>query len=146
MASVRKERHITAPPQQAWAALRDWGAPHVRLVPGFVVDTHLDGEDRIVTFFTGTVAREVLVDLDEEARRLVWSIVGGAYTHHNGAAQVLDAEDGGTVFLWTADLLPNELAERTAALMETGIDVVKQTLEASARSASLSPSQRTAAA
>jgi len=139
MASIRKERHIAAPPQQAWAALRDWAAPHECLVPGFVVDTHLDGEDRIVTFFTGTVAREVLVDLDEEARRLVWSIVGGPYTHHNGAAQVIDAEDGGTLFVWTADLLPNELAERTAALMEQGIDVVKQTLEAGARSPSPSP-------
>jgi hypothetical protein len=144
MASIRKERHIAAPPEQAWAALRDWGAPHVRLVPGFVVDAHLDGDDRIVTFFTGTVAREVLVDLNDEARRLVWSVVDGPYTHHNGAAQVLDAGDGRTVFIWTADLLPDELAERTAALMEQGIDVVKQTLEASAQPTS--PSQRTAAA
>jgi hypothetical protein len=146
MASIRKERHIAAPPQLAWAALRDWGVPHVRLVPGFVVDAHLDGEDRIVTFFTGTVAREVLVDLDDEARRLVWSVVDGPYTHHNGAAQVLAAADGGTVFIWTADLLPNELAERTAALMERGVDVVKQTLETGAQSGSASPSQRTAAA
>jgi hypothetical protein len=106
----------------------------------------LDGEDRIVTFFTGTVAREVLVDLDDEARRLVWSVVDGPYTHHNGAAQVLEAADGGAVFIWTADLLPNELAERTAALMEQGIDVVKRTLEASAEPGASSPSHRTAAA
>jgi hypothetical protein len=31
--------------------------------------------------------------------------------------------------VWIADLLPNELAERTDELMEQGIEVVKKTLE-----------------
>jgi hypothetical protein len=58
------------------------GALHERLVPGFAVDTRLDGDDRIVTFANGTVLREILVDLDDEACRLVWSVVDGPYTHH----------------------------------------------------------------
>ena len=98
-------------------------------MPGFVVDSELDGEDRIVTFFNGAVAREVLIDLDEDGRRLVWSVVDGPYTHHNGAAQVLADGDGGTLFVWTADLLPNEAAEATDAMMERGVETVKQTLE-----------------
>ena len=88
MASIRKEILIDASPDEVWAAVRDWGALHTRLVPGFATDTRLDGEDRIVTFFNGSVVREVLVDLDDEARRLAWSIVGGPYTHHNASAQV----------------------------------------------------------
>ncbi len=75
-------------PEDVWAAVRDWGALHERLVPGFVVDTRLDGEDRIVTFANGTVLRELLVDLDDEARRLVWSVIDGPYAHHNASAQV----------------------------------------------------------
>ncbi|HTA13762.1 MAG TPA: SRPBCC family protein, partial [Solirubrobacteraceae bacterium] len=71
MASIRKEITIDASPEEVWAAVRDWGALHERLVPGFVVDTRLDGDDRIVTFFDGTVLREALVDLDDDARRLV---------------------------------------------------------------------------
>ena len=47
MASVRKEILIDADPDHVWDALRDWGELHVRLVPGFAVDTRLDGEDRI---------------------------------------------------------------------------------------------------
>jgi Polyketide cyclase / dehydrase and lipid transport len=129
MASIRKERLIDAPAEDVWAALRDWGAIHERLVPGFVVDARLDGDDRIVTFFNGAVARELLVDLDDEARRLAWSVVEGPYTHHNGAAQVLVEGEGRTRFVWTADLLPNELAEITDELMERGIEVVKKTLE-----------------
>jgi hypothetical protein len=102
MASIRKEILIDALPEDVWDALRDWGAIHRRLVPGFVVDARLDGEDRIVTFFNGFEAREVLVDLDDEARRLVWSLVEGPYTHHNGVAQVFDEGEGRSRFVWTA--------------------------------------------
>ncbi len=130
MASIHKERTIEAAPEAVWEALRDWGALHERLVPGFAVDTQLDGDDRIVTFFNGAVARERLVDLDEEARRLVWSIVDGPYSHHNGAAQAIANDDGTTRFVWVADLLPNELAEITEGLMERGIETVKKTLQA----------------
>ena len=131
MASIHKEISIDAPPGAVWDALRDWGAVHERLVPGFVVDTRLDGEDRIVTFFNGAVVRELLVDLDEEARRLAWSVREGPYSHHNGVAQVFDAEDGGTRFVWTADLLPNEAAAPTSEMMQQGIETVKRTLESS---------------
>lgn len=129
MACIRKEILIDADPEDVWAAVRDWGALHERVVPGFAVDTRLDGEDRIVTFFNGAVVRERLVDLDDQARRLVWSIVEGAYTHHNGSAQVLREGEHATRFVWIADLLPNELAAGTGELMERGTSVVKETLE-----------------
>jgi uncharacterized protein YndB with AHSA1/START domain len=130
MASISKERTIEADPDEVWSALRDWGALHERLVPGFALDTRLEDGDRIVTFFNGAVARERLVSLSDQDRRLVWSIVDGPYTHHNGVAQVFDNGDGTTRFLWIADLLPNELAELTGELMERGIDTVKSTLAA----------------
>jgi hypothetical protein len=135
VATIRKERTIAVSPEEAWSVLSDWGAPHERLVPGFVVATELDGEDRLVTFFNGAVARERLIAQDEDERRLVWSIVDGPYAHHNGAAQVLAGEDGTSRFVWIADVLPNELAEITGELMERGIETVKQSLEASAEDA-----------
>jgi carbon monoxide dehydrogenase subunit G len=132
MACIRKQILIDARPEDVWVAVRDWGALHERLVPGFATDTRLDGEDRIVTFFNGAVVREVLVDLDDEARRLAWSITGGPYTHHNASAQVFSEGENGTRFVWTADLLPNELATTTGEMMEQGTNVVKKTLEAQA--------------
>jgi Polyketide cyclase / dehydrase and lipid transport len=132
MAHIRKQVLIDARPEDVWAAVRDWGALHVRLVPGFVVDTRLEGEDRIVTFADGTVLREVLVDLDDDARRLAWSVVDGPYTHHNGCAQVFSEGDDHARFVWTADLLPNDLAARTDAAMEQGTNLVKKTLEGGA--------------
>ncbi|HVC08139.1 MAG TPA: SRPBCC family protein [Solirubrobacterales bacterium] len=130
MASIREEIQIDASPQDVWAAVRDWGALHERLVPGFVVDTRLDGDDRIVTFANGTVMRELLVDLDDEARRLVWSVIDGPYTHHNASAQVFSDGKDGARFVWIADLLPDELVGPTEAAMEQGTGVVKKTLEA----------------
>ena len=129
MASIRTEITIDAPPEAAWDALRDWGAVHERLAPGFVTETRLDGDDRIVTFVNGTVARERLVDLDDEARRLVWSVADGPFTHHNASAQVFADEEHGTRFVWIADLLPNELATRIAPLMEQGMRSIKEALE-----------------
>jgi hypothetical protein len=129
MASIRREVRIDVAPDDAWAALRAYGELHQRLVPGFVVDARLDGRDRIVTFFNGAVLRERLVDLDDDARRLVWSVVDGPYSHHNGSAQVFASGGGGTVLVWIADLLPDDAAERTAALMERGLSTAKQTLE-----------------
>jgi uncharacterized protein YndB with AHSA1/START domain len=132
MASIRKEVLIDASPEDVWAAVRDWGALHERLAPGFVIDTRLDGEDRMVTFANGTVLRERLIDLDHETRRLVWSIVDGPYTHHNASAQVFGEGERGARFVWTADLLPNELAGPTGEAMGRGTNVIKQTLEAQA--------------
>jgi Polyketide cyclase / dehydrase and lipid transport len=130
MASIHKQITIDAAPEAAWDALRDFGALHERLAAGFATGTQLDGRDRIVTFFNGTVLRERLVDRDDDARRLAWSIVDGPYTHHNGVAQVSAAADGGTLFTWTADLLPDEAAPRTAEMMDFGLEAIKRTLEA----------------
>jgi carbon monoxide dehydrogenase subunit G len=134
MASIRKEISIDAWPDDVWAALRDFGALHRRLMPGFVADTRLDGEDvRVVTFFNGVVVREVLVGHDDEARRLAYSVLDGPLgsTHYNGSAQVL-AEGGGTRFVWIVDVLPHDVAGPVSELMEQGIGVVKRTLESSA--------------
>ena len=133
MASIRKEIHIDAPPEKVWNALRDVGALHTRLVPGFITDTRLEGNSRVVTFGDGQTAREDIVSVDEDRRRVAWAIVGQQFHHYSGAARV--EEDGpGSRFIWTADLLPDEFAGNVEEMMSAGIAVVKQTLENAAGS------------
>jgi Polyketide cyclase / dehydrase and lipid transport len=132
MASVRVQAVIDCSPEHAWDALRDFGALHTRLARGFVTDVQLDGDDRVVTFAVGTTLREVLIDRDDEARRLAWSIVDGPYAHHNGVAQVFAEPDGRSLFVWVTDLLPDELEARTAEMMAAGIAAITRTLESSA--------------
>lgn len=131
MASIRREIRISAPPDHVWAALRDWGAVHTRLAPGFVVDARLEGDDRVVTFFNGATVKELFVALDEDDRRLVWAVHDNplGLRHYNSSAQVIAADDGGTRFVWTADFLPHELAEQQAEAMERGLDAIRTALE-----------------
>ena len=133
MASIHKEIRIDARPEDVWDAIRDVGAIHRRLAPGFVVDTKLEGDARIVTFGNGMVVRELIVDMDDAARRLVWSVVGGPMTHHNASLQVFADGDGRSRVVWIADLLPNDLGPTIAAMIEQGMGVMRQTLERAAR-------------
>ena len=137
MASIHREVVIDARPEAAWDALRDVGAIHQRLAPGFVTDVRLEEGARVVTFGNGLVARELIVTVDDQARRLVWSVVGGQMTHHNASAQVLAEGGNRSRFVWIADLLPNELAPTIAAMIDQGLVVIKQTLERTARSGSV---------
>ncbi len=133
MASIYREIRIDADADAVWDALRDVGAIHRRLAPGFVTDVRLEEGARVVTFGNGIVARELIVDVDEQARRLVWAVVGGRMTHHNASAQVFPDGEGRSRFVWMADLLPHELAPSIAAMMDQGLAVIKRTLEATAR-------------
>ena len=128
MASIHKDILIDASPDQVWDALRDFGALHTRLVPGFVLDTRLDGDARIVTFSNGTVAREVLVDCDDAKRRLVYAIVSERLKQHSASVQVFADGDGRCRVAWIADVLPNEIAPYMDAQMDQGALAMQQSL------------------
>ncbi|HEY8251130.1 MAG TPA: SRPBCC family protein [Burkholderiales bacterium] len=80
MASIRREFLIDARPTDVWEAVRDIGALHTRLVPGFVTACRLEPGAR-------------------------------------------------TRAVWTADLLPDEMAKPIAAMIDQGCAVTKKTLE-----------------
>jgi len=130
MGTIHREIIVDADPDAVWDALRDFGAVHERLVPGFVTAARLDGRDRIVTFFNGAVARELLVTLDDEARRLVWSVAESpmGMVHHNAATQVFPAGGGRTRFVWVTDVLPDEAVPRIAELMDRALPAIARTL------------------
>ena len=129
MASIHREILIHAAPDAVWDALRDVGAVHTRLARGFVTDVQMEEGARVVTFANGMKARELIVDVDDERRRVAWSVVGGRMTHHNASAQVF-ADGAGSRFVWIADLLPHELKPAIAAMIEQGLAAIKRTLEA----------------
>jgi hypothetical protein len=114
---------------QVWDALRDIGALHTRLVPGFVVNTTLEPGERIVTFGNGMVVREPIVDVDDKAMRLVWAAITDSLTHYNAAVQVFAKEGNQTRVVWIADLLPNEAASSVELMMDEGMAVMKATLD-----------------
>ena len=134
MGSIRRQIVTSANPDAVWDAIRDIGALHTRLVPGFVIDTKLEPGARVVTFGNGMVVKEPIVDIDDAQRRLVWGAIGGPLTHYNGAVQVFAEGRGESRVVWTADFLPNEASGQLGAMIEQGMAVMKKTLDQSARS------------
>jgi hypothetical protein len=132
MASICQKIHVTASPKAAWDAIRDIGALHHRLVPGFVVDTKLEPGARIVTFGNGMVVKELIIDLDDAARRLAWSARSERLSHHNASVQVFAAAEGSTI-VWTCDLLPDDMRGAIEAMMTQGMAAMQRTLDAPAR-------------
>jgi carbon monoxide dehydrogenase subunit G len=128
MASIHKDIPIDAHPDEVWAAVRDFGAVHKRLAPGFVLDAHLEGDVRVVTFANSTVARELLVDLDEARRRLVYAVISERVKQHSASVQVLPDGDR-TRLIWIVDLLPNEIAPYIEAQMDHAALAMQKALD-----------------
>ena len=131
MASIRLEMALRADPAEVWDAVRDVGAIHTRFAPDFVTNVTLEGDARIVTFANGMTAKELIVDVDDAARRLVWSVVEGRPTHHNGSIQVFP-EGESCRLVWIADILPHDLAKPIGTMMQQGMEAMKRKLEADA--------------
>lgn len=137
MASVLKDVIVDAPASHCWAALRDFGALHERLAKGFITNTTMVGErEREVTFANGAVARELLVGVDEGSMRLAYTVVAGPLqsSHHNASAQIVPVGADRCRFVWITDVLPDDLGGRMSAVMDAGVQAMKATLEATARS------------
>ena len=132
MASLHRDIPLDAHPDDVWSAVRDFGALHTRLVPGFVLDSRLDGDARIVTFANGMVARELLVDCDETRRRLVYAVVNERVKQHSASVQVTPEADGRSRLTWIVDVLPHEIVPYMNAQMDQAALAMQKKLGRSA--------------
>lgn len=129
--SMTREVLTTASPDAVWDAVRDIGALHTRLVPGFVVNTELVPGGRRVTFASGRTVEEPIVSCCDSLRRLVWTVraEGFPFTHYNGCVQVHARAAGGSRVEWTADFLPDSAATILDGLMNAGATAMAQALK-----------------
>lgn len=128
MATIHREIQIDARPADGWAAVRDVGNVHTRLVPGLVTNVVLEDGARMVTFAGGFTVRELIVTVDDDARRFAYASTGGRAMHHNASLQVFDGVNGGTRLVWITDCLPDEAAAPIGALVEQGATIMQATL------------------
>lgn len=133
MATIHIERIIAAPADFVWDRLRDFGALHTRTAPGFILDTVVDDDVRTVTFDGGLVLRERLIAIDDEHRRIVYSILAGMFEHHSASNAVVPEGEDRCRFIWIVDFLPEDPRERITAMMNAGADAIKAALEKAAK-------------
>ena len=132
MASIVREARIAAPAARRWDALRAFDALPERLARGFVTRLVMTGDrERTITFFTGAVATERLIGVDEPSMRLAYTVTDGPLpaAHYNASAQVIPVDAETCRFVWAIDVLPDELGPRVAELMDYGLKAMTATLE-----------------
>ena len=128
MTMIRRTFTVTASPDEVWEVLRDIGAVHTRLAPGFVTDTVVVAPDkRRVTFANGAIVTEQIVSIDDDDRRLAYTILERASEHHHASFEVLPAEEGATV-VWTTDVMRGPIAETFRATMVAAVPVITSAL------------------
>ncbi|MGP3969801.1 SRPBCC family protein [Streptomyces sp. 6N223] len=132
MASVSKETTIMSTADAVWEVIGDFETGPSRMAPGHVVGTRVDSDARVVTFADGTVARERFVSRDDDARRIVYTVVGDTLRpdHNNASMQVVADGKDHCRLTWIHDVLPDDLAVPLEAAMSQGMEIIKRTLEA----------------
>ena len=131
MASISREVVIESSAATVWEVIGDFAGGPSRMAPGFVVDTRVEDDCRVVTFADGTVARERRVGVDHDTRRIVYAVVGGSVVpdHDNASMRVEADGERRCRLVWVRDVLPDELAAPMAEAMSRGIEVVRATLD-----------------
>lgn len=129
MTMIRRTFAVSTSADEVWDVFRDIGAVHTRLAPGFVIDTEVLAPDkRRVTFANGAIVTEQIVSLDDEHRRLAYTILERAAEHHHASFEVLPRDDGALV-VWTTDVLRGPVAETFRATMVAAVPVIATSLE-----------------
>jgi hypothetical protein len=68
---------------------------------------------------------------DETARRIVYSLIGDTVRpeHDNAVMQIVAVGAGRCQFVWSRDVLPDDLATPLRAAMEQAAPIIKRTVE-----------------
>jgi hypothetical protein len=80
----------------------------------------------------GHVVQELIVAVDEDARRLAYAVIEGSrpsLRHHHSSFQVFPEGTTHSRLVWITDILPSSHADLIQARTKRGLEEIKQTLE-----------------
>ena len=116
---TRKRIEVEVAPDKAWAALRQVGDAH-RLFARVLADSELNGDTRTVRFTNGMVARERILDVDEDRRSVTYTAVDvPGMTYHHASMQVGSRRQDDASSCGLPTFLP-ELADSLQPLIDEG--------------------------
>jgi hypothetical protein len=129
MASIHEERVVGVSAAKAWSALSRV-ADAQKLFAPVLVGSELDGDIRTVHFANGMVARERILDVDHEQRRVAYSALDApGITYHHASMQIMDTGPGRCLFVWITDFLPSDVRGNLEPLIKQGSNALKSNLE-----------------
>jgi carbon monoxide dehydrogenase subunit G len=128
MASGKTEASIARSPEDVWKVLRDFGGL-ADYMPG-VESCTVDGDIRTVGTM-GIVVKEQLRDLDDDTRRVSYSIVESPMDNlvSHLATIAVDAEGDATHLTYSVDIEPDDLLPLFLGIYEGTVTALKQQFE-----------------
>jgi carbon monoxide dehydrogenase subunit G len=128
MAGGKAEATIARAPEDVWKIIRDFGGL-AEYMPGIDSCT-VDGDVRTVGTM-GIVVKEQLRELDDDARRLSYSVVESPMANmvSHLATISVEAEGTGTHFTWEVEVEPDDLGPLFLGVYEQSVAAFKTKLE-----------------
>jgi carbon monoxide dehydrogenase subunit G len=98
---------VNASPDAVWEKVGNFGGV-ADFFPG-IDSFRLEGDERVIGMF-GMEIRERLIERDEAARSISYSVVGGVPLESHKATITVEAEGEGSKVTWAYDVTPDEMA------------------------------------
>lgn len=126
MAKEAVATEVKASADQAWALVGDFQGIG-QWFPG-IDSVQPDGDDRVLSMF-GMEIRERLVERDEAARAITYSIVGGVPVEHHQATVSVTPTDDGCTITWAFEAEPDSMVAILADSYKAALAALKQKLD-----------------
>lgn len=128
MATIVKEIDSVLDSEQVWKAIA--ATSEVNELVGMVTECRLEGDRRFCTFADGAQITEVILSVDEDLRRVAYSVVENPFgiEYHAASMQVFE-KDSGAKIVWTVDLKPDGMAETMDGFLQQAADSLQEGLD-----------------
>lgn len=121
MATIYLETTLDVSPDKLWADVSDVGG--VSGLLDIITESSADGDKRTCTMADGGVLAETIFAIDNEHRRVGYTITDSPFPieAHAASMQVIDAGNGKSAFRWITDVKPDALAEPLSSMLSAEI-------------------------
>lgn len=126
MASIHLETEPAVAPEQQWATVRNVGGLSGML--NIIAESSLDGDQRTCTMADGAVLSETILAVDDDNRRVAYTITESPFPieAHAASMQVFDAGNGRSTFRWITDLKPDALADGLGPMLAGAVSGMEE--------------------
>lgn len=124
MATIVREFRVPPAPEDVWKRLADVGS--INTLIDFLGEVTVEGDVRSCSLGDDGVLEELIVSVDHERRRFVYSIRQSPFgmEHHHASIQAVP-DAGGTRLVWITDVKPDAVAP----VIEEPIDAAVQSIQ-----------------
>lgn len=128
MATITREFALDVPPDAVWSRISEVGA--INELIDFLGEVTVHGDRRTCALGDQGILDELIVSVDPDSRRIVYSIRQSPFEfeHHSASMQAVAEGDGRTRFLWITDFKPDSAAPALGDALDQAVASIKRAL------------------